>query len=205
MNKEDLVEFVHWLPTKFQEFQNATPEEIVQTLNSLAQDDKGKQTIEGMFKTFEQEKNGTGMFRNGGKLDYIKSLKKGGKIVGECITCRKMDKGGEATRNNDKAEANAYYKWGVTPWNFAFRNAKSTPLPQIAAGNGPRSLKRVYSSTGRSIDRVQTPGAYTDRDISPQLDTVFTIHRGPDNYESFRKGTPDYSRLQSIWKKYGIY
>ena len=37
MNKEDLTQFIEWLPVNINEFKDKTPDEVVTILNKLAQ------------------------------------------------------------------------------------------------------------------------------------------------------------------------
>lgn len=74
------MQFVQWLPSKVEEFQNKTPEEIVGKLNELAQTEDGMNTISGLINQFKQEQS-AGMFKQGGKLAYlVNKFKDGGSI-----------------------------------------------------------------------------------------------------------------------------
>ena len=70
MEQEELMQFVQWLPSKVEEFQNKTPEEIVGKLNELAQTEDGMNTISGLINQFKQEQS-AGMFKQGGKLAIL--------------------------------------------------------------------------------------------------------------------------------------
>lgn len=48
------------------------------TINQLAETPEGQQMLEGLVQQFES--SSTGMFKKGGKLDYLLCLKKGGNI-----------------------------------------------------------------------------------------------------------------------------
>lgn len=83
MEQEELMQFVQWLPSKVEEFQNKTPEEIVGKLNELAQTEDGMNTISGLINQFKQEQS-AGMFKQGGKLAYlVNKFKDGGSAKNE--------------------------------------------------------------------------------------------------------------------------
>jgi len=93
MDEQQLQDFLNWLPTRFEEFQNKTPEESVEMLNKLYETDEGKQQIEAMFTAFVSETQQGGpqaapqqaMFKRGGKLDYfVGKYGKGGKATKKC-------------------------------------------------------------------------------------------------------------------------
>lgn len=46
MDEQLLQDFIVWLPTKFEEFKDKTPEQTVEILNNLSQSDEGKRQIE---------------------------------------------------------------------------------------------------------------------------------------------------------------
>ena len=101
MDEQKLQKFLQWLPSKFEEFQNKSLDEVAETLNGLYKTQEGKQTIQTLWDTFNQEADSAtdpNLFKKGGKLDYLVQLnKKGGKVpVCECgcTMTRTMEKGG---------------------------------------------------------------------------------------------------------------
>lgn len=98
MDEQKLNKFLEWLPTKFQEFENKSVEEIAELLNNLYETDSGKQTIETLINTFFEEEKNNSKFKWGGKLDYLISLhKNGGKLKRckcGCAMKKVMEKGG---------------------------------------------------------------------------------------------------------------
>lgn len=77
MNEKLLMKFVEWLPTKFEELEGKSPEEIVAVVNNMASSDEGKAQLEQLIKQFQSESVGT--FKKGGKLDYfVTKFAKGG-------------------------------------------------------------------------------------------------------------------------------
>ena len=80
MEKEELIQFVQWLPTKVKELKGKSPEEIVKDLNELSKTEEGMRTISGLIEQFKQEQS-TDMFKKGGKLSYIiNRFQKGGGV-----------------------------------------------------------------------------------------------------------------------------
>ena len=222
MNEEKIKQFLEWLPNKFEEFKGKSLEEVAEDLNQLYETDEGKQVVETLMNTFLEEQNNkqTSSFKNGGKIEYIVSLyKKGGKtkntkkckcgcelrpvfenggVVEKCAcgcNTKKIVKAEQGAKTKPTVEA--HEKYLLTPWNLAFKFAKSTNLPNI--GNGEkRTVQRVTSPSGKIIDRIYAPGqGYTERVITP-TDTTFvritsTGGSGPLDEQKFKKGTPDYN------------
>lgn len=106
-NQEELrVKFIQWLPTKHKEFANKNPQEIVDTLNKLAETEEGKNKVTEYLKEFTDEMNKTGVLKNGGKVGYINCLKRGGGVNCGCKKKEvKMHKnGGEITNDSFELE-----------------------------------------------------------------------------------------------------
>ena len=55
MNKEDLTQFIEWLPVNINEFKDKTPDEVVTILNKLAQTEEGLNEISGLISQFKQK------------------------------------------------------------------------------------------------------------------------------------------------------
>lgn len=118
------MQFVQWLPSKVEEFQNKTPEEIVGKLNELAQTEDGMNTISGLINQFKQEQS-AGMFKQGGKLAYlVNKFKDGGSAKNERKENKKVVKEGKKSSKFNRT---------------AYRNMKSAPkkpnLPQSNLGS----------------------------------------------------------------------
>lgn len=87
MDDKKLQAFIQWLPTKFKEFQDKTPDEIAQSLNDLySKGEEGKAALQNLWQTFEQEANtNTNMFKTGGKLEsLVQKMSKGGMTTRKC-------------------------------------------------------------------------------------------------------------------------
>lgn len=56
MNKEDLTQFIEWLPVNINEFKDKTPDEVVTILNKLAQTEEGLNEISGLISQFKQNR-----------------------------------------------------------------------------------------------------------------------------------------------------
>lgn len=87
MDKE-LINFVEWLPENSGLFEGMTIEETVSKINELSTSDEGKQTLEQLTKQYK----GMGLFKKGGKLNYLLCLQKGGNIQ-DCGCGNKIKKG----------------------------------------------------------------------------------------------------------------
>lgn len=100
MDKE-LIQFVEWLPNNSEEFSGLTIEESITKINEMITSDEGKQTLEQLTNQYKGKE--MGLFKKGGKLDYLLCLKKGGSV--NC-GCNKKQDGGELTQQ-DKASKSA--------------------------------------------------------------------------------------------------
>lgn len=72
------MEFIKWIPTRVKELQNKSPEEIAMTLNKLSKTPEGQKQLEALIQEFKSENAAiqpeeTGMFKKGGKLNYLVS------------------------------------------------------------------------------------------------------------------------------------
>lgn len=88
-DQKKLLQFVEWLGANVPELQGQAPEQIVSTINKLSESPEGQEMLQGLINEFESSM--TGMFKKGGKLDYLLCLKKGGSIQ-DCGCDKKIDK-----------------------------------------------------------------------------------------------------------------
>lgn len=77
------MEFIKWIPTRVKELQNKSPEEIAMTLNKLSKTPEGQKQLETLIQEFKSENAAiqpeeTGMFKKGGKLNYLVTKFKNG-------------------------------------------------------------------------------------------------------------------------------
>lgn len=104
MNEEQLIEFVNWLPTAVPEFQNASPDQIVQSLNQMAESEEGQQMLSQLVTAFQESKQ-TGnsqMFKKGGKMAaFVNKYGNGG-----CVSCKKKEilRGGMVNKMAEKMQ-----------------------------------------------------------------------------------------------------
>lgn len=125
MEQEELIQFVQWLPSKVAEFQNKTPDEIVGELNQMAQSEEGMNVISGLINQFKQEQS-TGMFKKGGKLNYlVTKFKEGGSAKEKRKENKKTVKEGKKSSKFNRT---------------AYRNMKSA-LKDQDLGLGRRDIK----------------------------------------------------------------
>lgn len=98
MQEQDMQKFLEWLPTKFEEFQNKSLDEVVNTLNTIYETEEGAQAVETLIDTYLTEQNSGNKFYSGGKLDkFVQLHKKGGSINSCSCGCpmhHVMEKGG---------------------------------------------------------------------------------------------------------------
>lgn len=86
---EELMDFVEWLPNNSELFADMDVEAIIAQINDLASSDEGKETLEQLTKQYKSKE--MGLFKKGGKLDYLLCLKKGGKVQ-DCGCGKKISK-----------------------------------------------------------------------------------------------------------------
>lgn len=142
MEQEELMQFVQWLPSKVEEFQNKTPEEIVGKLNELAQTEDGMNTISGLINQFKQEQS-AGMFKQGGKLAYlVNKFKDGGSAKNERKENKKVVKEGKKSSKFNRT---------------AYRNMKSAIKDQDL-GLSRREVKAAAMKNGAQVARSLKPG-----------------------------------------------
>lgn len=187
MEQEELMQFVQWLPSKVEEFQNKTPEEIVGKLNELAQTEDGMNTISGLINQFKQEQS-AGMFKQGGKLAYlVNKFKNGGSAKNERKENKKVVKEGKkSSKFNRTAYRNMKSAIKVTPdlsqgnFNQAFAAARSAGLTSFT-WNGklygtqlaptrpaPKKPKLPQSNLGsRNISGAEEAGMSAAKGIRP--------------------------------------
>lgn len=86
-----MQEFVMWLPTKYEEFQDKEPEEVVAMVQQIAESgEEGQAMIQQMMQEFQAETSGDNKgqapaFRKGGKIDFlVQKMANGGRTVGFC-------------------------------------------------------------------------------------------------------------------------
>ena len=141
MNKEQLIEFVNWLPSVVPEFKNATPDQIVQALNQMSESDEGQQMLSQLINTFQQAKQSADsqMFKKGGKLTaFVSKYGKGGEMCckkkailqGGMVNkvAEKMQDGGETsslTRREARKQAATNRGFSRSQFQMAMANAKN--------------------------------------------------------------------------------
>lgn len=92
MNK-NVLKFVEWLPNNSDMFKGMTNNEVVSKINELSASDEGKSTLEFLAKQY----NEMGLFKDGGKLNYLLYLKTGGPV-------KKCESGEQVPVGRDKAQ-----------------------------------------------------------------------------------------------------
>lgn len=161
MEQEELMQFVQWLPSKVEEFQNKTPEEIVGKLNELAQTEDGMNTISGLINQFKQEQS-AGMFKQGGKLAYlVNKFKDGGSAKNERKENKKVVKEG---KKSSKFNRTAYrnMKSAIKDQDLGLRNISGAEEAGMSAAKGIRP-------TNMNEELVITNPSYSDYIVASNL------------------------------------
>lgn len=176
MEQEELMQFVQWLPSKVEEFQNKTPEEIVGKLNELAQTEDGMNTISGLINQFKQEQS-AGMFKQGGKLAYlVNKFKNGGSAKNERKENKKVVKEGKkSSKFNRTAYRNMKSAIKDQDLGLSRREVKAAAMKNIVGDN---SKPKVTKTEGSIVSQPLSFGVSMKTGITPKVN-VQTRYIGP--------------------------
>lgn len=201
MNKEQLIEFVQWLPTKVKAFKNKSPEEIVNALNTLSKTPEGQKQIEGLITAFKQEsaaitpEEGSGMFKKGGKIDYL---------------VEKFQQGGRSQRHSDVGRTTFH---GVDLFEYgpnSYKTSKGDLARTLQSGTAMKTLPN-----GVGVRQITNNNITTTELVSPNKQDTLYIHNGvggrvDSNIDDsgilgvlgLKKSTPVSGRYKSLQSKF---
>lgn len=186
MEQEELMQFVQWLPSKVEEFQNKTPEEIVGKLNELAQTEDGMNTISGLINQFKQEQS-AGMFKQGGKLAYlVNKFKDGGSAKNERKENKKVVKEGKKSSKFNRT---------------AYRNMKSA-IKVLPNGVGLRQITRNNITTSELVSPNKQDTLYIHNGIGGRVDSNID-DSGILGFLGLRRSSPVSNRYKELQSKFG--
>lgn len=185
MNEEQLIEFINWLPTAVPEFQNASPEQIVQTLNQLYESEEGQATLSQLFTAFQESKNETQsqMFKKGGKMAaFVNKYGNGG-----CVSCKKKEilRGGmvnkiaEKMQDGDKMPPKSVNSLLFPGMNYDYSNLtkpfdENGNIVDTTQSNNPNIFQRFKNWWQRNTQ----PTTITEPARSPeQIDSLLNMPR----------------------------
>ena len=176
MEDQKILQFIEWLGANVPELKGQSAEQIMTTLNQLAENPEGQKMLEGLIKQFEASSNQ--MFKEGGKLNYLLCLKKGGNIQ-DCGCGKKIDKAAKgkkfkvgditfgegdythATRRDMLAAGDEFY--GADNRNYtnaAYQNALNAYRKQGLKGRELRQAARyMLIDSARNKTRGLYPGS----------------------------------------------
>ena len=176
MNEEQLIEFINWLPTAVPEFQNATPEQIVQTLNQLYESEEGQATLSQLFTAFQESKNEpqSQMFKKGGKMAaFVNKYGNGG-----CVSCKKKEilRGGMVNKVAEKMQNGgdiiSASSLGYNPYTIMDKIGTSGGLQQPA---GKKAIRSII------LDNAQQNGQILSRkDLRQQTNAANFVNRAQE-------------------------
>lgn len=201
-NQEKLLQFVEWLGQNVPELKGQGPEQIVSTINELSKSDEGKQMLQGLIQEFESSM--TGMFKKGGKLDYLLCLKSGGNIQ-DCGCGKKMKNPLKAQDGLDElphesrrdALNAARDRWDISraQARFGYRNQKQVAKKRGFKGKEMRQIARnnminsAYpKAVGQTISPVDISSLKEDLNI---VDKPIVMQDVPIDLPEFVPPTPD--------------
>lgn len=183
MEQEELMQFVQWLPSKVEEFQNKTPEEIVGKLNELAQTEDGMNTISGLINQFKQEQS-AGMFKQGGKTSQ-----------------RKSDKARKEFHGVDLFEygPNKWVHNGAQVARSLKPGVNQTVLPN---GVGLRQITRNNITTSELVSPNKQDTLYIHNGIGGRVDSNID-DSGILGFLGLRRSSPVSNRYKELQSKFG--
>ena len=165
MNDKKMLQFIEWLGANVPELKGQSPEQIMTTINQLAETPEGQQMLEGLVQQFES--SSTGMFKKGGKLDYLLCLKKGGNVK-NCGCGKKIEnkREGGYVIPTDYDVTNLPTPASYVPAEEAAfsvaRNSSASTIPAIPAM--PVKYRGGNSSQNKHISPQLTGGLYGSTD-----------------------------------------
>lgn len=173
MEQEELMQFVQWLPSKVEEFQNKTPEEIVGKLNELAQTEDGMNTISGLINQFKQEQS-AGMFKQGGKLAYlVNKFKDGGSAKNERKENKKVVKEGKkSSKFNRTVYRNMKSAIKDQDLGLSRREVKAAAMKNIVGDN---SKPKVTKTEGSIVSQPLSFGVSMKTGITPKVNVQTNV------------------------------
>lgn len=162
---EELMDFVEWLPNNSELFADMDVESIIAQINDLASSDEGKETLEQLTKQYKSKE--MGLFKKGGKLDYLLCLKKGGKVQ-DC-GCGKKLKAEEGTLlpkyakiieggGPNAVERMIYYS--NSPKDFEVKDGRLVSLEEVVNPWGHWNNEITRSGRPFGLDLKEIPVEY---------------------------------------------
>lgn len=150
MKEKELAKFVEWLVQSGESPEGASFDETVSWINELATSEEGQQILGRLIQTYKNKE--MGIFKEGGKLDYLLCLKKGGAIQ-DCGCGKKIEKAqGGSDGLRERGSINAYDE------RYPEFNRDST-WSIVSTPNGPAYVKNVFS--GNDLEQnIVTEGIY---------------------------------------------
>lgn len=185
MNEEQLIEFVNWLPTAVPEFQNASPDQIVQSLNQMAESEEGQQILSQLFTAFQESKQAgnSQMFKKGGKMAaFVNKYGNGG-----CVSCKKKEilRGGmvnkvaEKMQDGNKMPTKSINSVLFPSMNYDYSNLtkpfdENGNIVDTTQSNNPNIFQRLKNWWQRNTQ----PTIITEPARSPeQIDSLLNVPR----------------------------
>lgn len=189
-DQKKLLQFVEWLGANVPELQGQAPEQIISTINKLSESPEGQEMLQGLINEFESSM--TGMFKKGGKLDYLICLKKGGSIQ-DCGCGKKIEKaqtgrvlGSDQYPNVSRKEAiDAAMDMGFS--RKQARNAYRNQLRGLSSVNGLSGKELRQNARWNIIDTAYPRATEAVTPNIPQLPVLddITIDETPIEFNTF--------------------
>ena len=153
MKEQDLVNFINWLIENKEAPKGASFEETISWINELSTSEDGKRMLNQLLNTYKKSNN-MGLFKKGGKFDYLLCLKKGGNIQ-DCGCGKKIEKnqpGGEISRRDALTMLRTTGSSNLESIK-EYRDAKRAARESGLRGEEMRQAAR-QGAINRAVDRI---------------------------------------------------
>ena len=158
------MEFIKWIPTRVKELQNKSPEEIAMTLNKLSKTPEGQKQLETLIQEFKSENAAiqpeeTGMFKKGGKLNYL---------------VNKFQNGGTSEQRKSDLSVKKFH--GTDLFEYG-PNSRKGPRGYIDRPLVPGVNKTILPN-GVGLRQITRDNITTSELVSPDKRDTLYIHNG---------------------------
>lgn len=158
------MEFIKWIPTRIKTLQNKSPEEIAMTLNKLSKTPEGQKQLEILIQEFKSENTAIqpeepGMFKKGGKLDYLIS---------------KFQNGGQTKQRHSDLGRKDFHGVDLFPYG---PNSRKTSKGYIDRPLAP-GVNKTTLPNGVGLRQITRNNITTSELVSPDKKDTLYIHNG---------------------------
>lgn len=203
--KEELIDFIEWLPANSKRFENLNQEEAVEQINELFKTKEGQQEIENLLRVYKDSK--TTMFKSGGKLAFLAAFKCGGKVKkgsqGLIVEDTSEKVGDKTEKSQLRAQLPTHIRKRGKVWAYPSGDSEFKDDSTWTYNNGAY-IKNIFN--GSTLEQhVVTRGEYG---IPRKTVRIIDNYNTPATSDTSRVDANRYSypdnpnKLQRIFKKF---